>query len=161
MARIDLKDGRTLDLQTTVEPPRPKSTDLINKNVQPGSSHSPVHLTNDSLPQDGRMTFFLKTDIPDSFPRTEKIEVATTDSSFDVSLSLADGNLILQNSQTGDGGARSAQEFWGFRFRSIAVSPHSGRGREERRAGNHWQPWCESRHLKRCAARTAPISSAT
>ena len=34
-ARVDLKDGRILDLQTTVEPPRPK-VDLISKNVQPG-----------------------------------------------------------------------------------------------------------------------------
>ena len=100
VARVDLKDGRVLDLQATVDPPRPKVT-LINKNVQPGPSRSPVHLTNqDSLPQDGRMTFFLKTEIPESFPRTEKIEVATADSSFDVLLSVADGNLILQNSQT-------------------------------------------------------------
>ena len=46
------------------------------------------------------MTFFLKTEIPETFPRTEKIEVATADSSFDVLLSVADGNLVLQNSQT-------------------------------------------------------------
>lgn len=100
VARVDLKDGRVLDLQTTVEPPRPKVA-LIGKNVQSGSTRSPVHLTNqDLLPQDGRMTFFLKTEIPESFPRTEKIEVATADSSFDVLLSVADGNLILQDSQT-------------------------------------------------------------
>lgn len=100
VARVDLKDGRVLDLQTTVEPPRPKVA-LIGKNVQSGSARSPVHLTNqDLLPQDGRMTFFLKTEIPESFPRTEKIEVATADSSFDVLLSVADGNLILQDSQT-------------------------------------------------------------
>jgi hypothetical protein len=99
VARVDLKDGRVLDLQTTVEPPRPK-IDLISKNVQPGPLRSPVHLTNqDLLPQDGRMTFFLKTEIPESFPRTEKIEVASADSSFDVLLSVADGNLILQDSQ--------------------------------------------------------------
>ena len=99
VARVDLKDGRVLDLQTTVEPPRPK-IDLISKNVQPGPTRSPVHLTNqDSLPQDGRMTFFLKTEIPEIFPRTEKIEVASADSSFDVLLSVTDGNLILQNSE--------------------------------------------------------------
>jgi hypothetical protein len=100
VARVDLKDGRVLDLQTTVEPPRPKVA-LIGKNVQSASTRSPVHLTNqDLLPQDGRMTFFLKTEIPESFPRTEKIEVATADSSFDVLLSVADGNLILQDSRT-------------------------------------------------------------
>ena len=99
VARVDLKDGRVLDLQTTVEAPRPK-VNLISKNVQPGPTRSPVHLTNqDSLPQDGRMTFFLKTEIPESYPRTEKIEVASADSSFDALLSVADGNLILQDSQ--------------------------------------------------------------
>jgi hypothetical protein len=96
---VDLKDGRVLDLQATVEPPRPK-VELISKNVQAGPTRSPVHLTNqDSLPQDGRITFFLKTEIPESFPRTEKIEVASEDSSFDILLSVADGNLILQDSQ--------------------------------------------------------------
>ena len=100
VARVDLKDGRVLDLQTTVDPPRPKVT-LINKNVQAGPARSPVHLTNqDSLPQDGRLTFFLKTEIPETFSRTEKIEVATADGSFDVLLSVADGNLTLQDSQT-------------------------------------------------------------
>jgi hypothetical protein len=100
VARVDLKDGRVLDLQTTVEPPRPKVA-LIGKNVQSGSTRSPVHLTNqDLLPQDGRMTFFLKTEIPESFPRTERVEVATSDSSFDALLSVAEGNLILQDSQT-------------------------------------------------------------
>jgi hypothetical protein len=100
VARVDLKDGRVLDLQTTVEPARPKVA-LISKNVQAGPTRSPVHFANqDSLPQDGRMTFFLKTEVPESFPRTEKIEVATADSSFDVLLSVADGNLTLQDSQT-------------------------------------------------------------
>ena len=58
VARVDLKDGRTLDLQTTVEPPRPK-VDLISKNVQPGAVRSPIHLGNeDALPQDARLAFF-------------------------------------------------------------------------------------------------------
>ena len=83
-AHVGLKDGRVLDLQTTVESPRPKVA-FISKNLQPGPARSAVHLSNpDSLPQDGRMTFFLKTEIPESFPRTEKIEVATSDGSFQV-----------------------------------------------------------------------------
>ena len=98
-AHVGLKDGRVLDLQTTVESPRPKVA-FISKNLQPGPARSAVHLSNpDSLPQDGRMTFFLKTEIPESFPRTEKIEVATSDGSFQVLLSVADGNLILQDAQ--------------------------------------------------------------
>jgi hypothetical protein len=98
VAQVALKDGRVLQLPTSVEPPRPKVT-LVNKSVQPGPVPSPVRLGNqDELPQDARLSFFLKTDVPDKFPPTEKIEVATTDGSFGVVLSVADGNLILQDS---------------------------------------------------------------
>lgn len=100
IAHIDLKDGRVLDLQTTVENPRPKVA-LISKSVQPGATRSPVQLkSQDELPQDGRLSFFFKSEIPENFPRTEKIEVASLDDSFHVLLSVADGSLILQNSQT-------------------------------------------------------------
>jgi hypothetical protein len=100
VAHVDLKDGRVLDLQTTVDNPRPK-VELISKTVQPGASRSPVQLKGlDELAQDGRLSFFLKTDVPESFPRSEKIEVASVDDSFHVMLGVDDGNLILQNSQT-------------------------------------------------------------
>jgi hypothetical protein len=99
VAHIDLKDGRVLDLQTTVDKPRP-AVKLISKNVQP-ATRSSVRLKNqDELPQDARLSFFLKTEVPESFPRTEKIEVSSADDSFHVVLSLGDGNLILQNSET-------------------------------------------------------------
>ena len=100
VAHIDLKDGRVLDLQTTVDKPRP-SVKLISKSVQPASARSAVQLKNqDELPQNGRLSFFLKTEVPESFPRTEKIEVSSADDSFHVVLSLGDGDLILQNSET-------------------------------------------------------------
>ncbi len=100
VAHVDLKDGRVLDLQTTVDNPRPK-VDLISKSVQPGTVRSPVQLKGeDELPQDGRLSFFLKTEVPESFPRSEKIEVSGADDSFHVMLSVSDGSLILQNSQT-------------------------------------------------------------
>jgi hypothetical protein len=100
VAHVDLKDGRVLDLQTTVDNPRPKVA-LISKSVQPGATRSPVQLkSQDELPQDGRLSFFLKSEVPESFPRTEKIEVSSLDDSFHVLLSVADGSLILQNSET-------------------------------------------------------------
>ena len=100
VAHVDLKDGRILDLPTTVDNPRPK-IELISKSVQPGANRSPVQLKGqDELPQDGRLSFFLKTEVPESFPRTEKIEVSSMDDSFHVLLSVNDGNLILQDSQT-------------------------------------------------------------
>jgi len=97
-AHVGLKDGRVLDLQTTVKPPRPKVT-LVSKTVQPGAVPSAIHLGDtDELPLDAKLSFFLKSEVPDTFPRTEKIEVATKDGSFHALLTVADGNLILQDS---------------------------------------------------------------
>lgn len=100
VAHVALKDGRVLDLQTTVEPARPKVT-LVSKNIQAGATSSAIRLGNlDELPQGERMSFFLKTEVPEQFPRSEKIEVATTDESFDAKLSVDDGNLILQDAKS-------------------------------------------------------------
>ena len=102
LVRVTLKDGRVLDLKSEVEAPRPSVT-LLNQSVQLEQSSSPltVHLgSDDELPQDGRLNFFLKTQAPETFPSTEKIEVATADESFRVLLSFNDGNLTLQDSKT-------------------------------------------------------------
>jgi hypothetical protein len=100
VAHVALKDGRILDLQTAVEQPRPKVA-LISKSVQPGSTASTIRLGNhDQLPQDGRMSFLLKTEMPDKFSRDEKIEVAASDDSFSGLLSVADGSVVLQDSKT-------------------------------------------------------------
>jgi hypothetical protein len=99
-AHVALKDGRVLDLQTTVEAPRPKVA-LVSKSVQPGPAPSAVRLgSQEELPLDGRLSFFVKTEVPEKFSRTEKIEVATVDGAFDVLLSVADGNLILQDASS-------------------------------------------------------------
>ncbi|HYM07899.1 MAG TPA: hypothetical protein VEU11_15190 [Terriglobales bacterium] len=99
-ARTSLKDGRVLTLVAGIDPPRPKVT-LLNKNIQPGPSPSPIQLGNqDELPQGGRLSFFLKAEVPDRFSRTHKIEVATTDGSYNIFLSLDDGSLLAQDAQT-------------------------------------------------------------
>lgn len=97
-ARVALKDGRVLNLQTTVESPRPKVS-LVSKSVQPENGVSAIHLGDaNELPQDTRLSFFIKSEQPDAFPRSEKIEVATVDGSFDVTLSVEGGGLVLQDS---------------------------------------------------------------
>jgi hypothetical protein len=99
---VTLKDGRFLELTSTVEPPRP-SVSVISKSVQYDQTVPPslVHLgDSDELPQEARLNFFLKTQVPEAFPPTEKIEVATADESFRVLLSFKDGNLTLQDSRT-------------------------------------------------------------
>ena len=96
-----LKDGRVLDLKAEVDASRP-SVNVLTKSIQLDPSAPPaVRLgSQEELPQDARLNFFLKTQVPDAFPFTEKIEVATADESFHVMLSFKDGNLTLQDSKT-------------------------------------------------------------
>ena len=99
-AHVALKDGRVLDLQTSVEPPRPKVT-LVSKTAGQTSAPSALRLGNqDELAQNGRLSFLLKTEVPDKFPHDEQIEVATTDGSSDALLNLENGGLVLQDSQS-------------------------------------------------------------
>jgi hypothetical protein len=100
VAHVALKDGRVLDLQTTVEAPRPKIA-LLSKSVQRGPGSSAIRFGNeDELSHGSRLSFFVKAEVPEKFSHNEKIEVATADESFHVLLSEADGNLVLQDSQT-------------------------------------------------------------
>jgi hypothetical protein len=98
-ARIALKDGRTLDLPTTVAPPRPKVA-LIGKTIDPGPSEGAIRLGGgDQLPQDAKLSFILRAEVPSAFSRNQQIEVETEDGSFKVVLALDDGTLVLEDSQ--------------------------------------------------------------
>lgn len=99
---VSLKDGRTLELNATVAAARPRVT-LLTKSVQVDASDTQpvIQLGNpDELPQEGRLSFSIKTQMPETFAPGEKIEVATTDESFHVLLSMKDGNLTLQDAKT-------------------------------------------------------------
>jgi hypothetical protein len=134
-AHVDLKDGRVLSLQTTIDKPRP-SVKLISKNVQLGTAHSAVHLQNqDELPQDARLSFFLKTEVPEAFSRTEKIEVAGTDDAFHVLLSESDGNLMLQDSQTAMAVLDPIKSFGTSAFGPLRFRPVDTDGEQ-----GDWQP---------------------
>ncbi|MGB6629668.1 MAG: hypothetical protein WBE52_00410, partial [Terriglobales bacterium] len=102
--RITLKDGRLLELTSTVGPHRP-SVSMISKSVQYDESAPPSPFVvrlgdSDELPQEARLNFFLKSQSPELFPATEKVEVATADESFRVLLSFKEGNLTLQDTKT-------------------------------------------------------------
>ena len=102
VVHVALKDARILDLKAEVESQRPVVS-VLSKSVQIDQTAAPptVRLgSQDELPQDGRLNFFLKSHVPETFPATEKIEVATADESFRVLLSFKDGNLTLQDSKT-------------------------------------------------------------
>ena len=98
-AQIFWKDGRSRELATTVDPPRPK-VNLIAKHIDLGPTALAICLgSQDELPQDGKLSFVVKSEIPEVFQRSEKIEVGTEDGLFDVLLSLEDGTLTLEDSQ--------------------------------------------------------------
>jgi hypothetical protein len=102
VVRATLKDGRVLDLKSEVEAQRP-AVSVLSESVQLDHASSPPNFqlgSDNELPQDGRLNFFLKTQMPETFLSTEKIEVATADESFHVLLSFKDGNLTLQDSKT-------------------------------------------------------------
>ncbi len=136
-AHVTLKDGRVLELKTTIQPPRPKVI-LISKSIQPQTSaaSSPIHLaSDDELPQNAQLWFSLKTEIPTSFSRDEKIEVATQDESVHAMLSVADGTLTLQDAQTvlaqlDPLKSLGPSAFGPLRFRPIAANGQKG----------DWQP---------------------
>ena len=130
-ARVTLRDGRVLDVQSTVEAPRPKVA-LLSKSVQRGPSLSAIRFGNeDELAQGGRLTFFVKTEVPEKLSHSEKIEVATADESFHILLSETDGNLILQDSQTAlaifdPTKSFGASAFGPLRFRPVDADGNKG-----------------------------------
>lgn len=138
VANVALKDGRVLDLPATVTPPRPH-VKLISKSVQVALGSSAIRFGDTSqLPQNGKLSFFLKSEVPEEFSRTEKIEVATADGSSDVVLSIANGELVLQDFQTmlavlDPLKSFGASAFGALRFRPLGdVSDDSSKG--------DWQP---------------------
>jgi hypothetical protein len=135
LTQVSLKDGRVLDLQTEVQQRRPKLV-LLRKTIQAGPAPSAVRLGNQELlPQDGRLSFFLKTEVPDRFPRSEKIEVATADESFQILLSVEDGNLVLQDTQSVLAILDPLKNFGPSAFGPLQFRPVSDDGRK-----GDWQP---------------------
>jgi len=137
LARVALRDGRVLELQTTVEAARPKVS-LISKSIQmpQGADRSAIRLANhDDLPQNGRLSFFLKAETPATFPRSEKIEVGAEDDSFHVLLSFADGNLTLQDPKTALAVLDPLKSFGPSAFGPLRFRPVDANG-----AAGDWQP---------------------
>jgi hypothetical protein len=105
-ARVTLRDGRELHVPATVTVSRPQ-VDLLSKGVQhdqaetDGTNPLPVHIGSpDDLPLQRRLVFFLRSRVPTAFPRTEKIELGAVDGSFQTTLSLTDGSLMLEDAHT-------------------------------------------------------------
>ena len=117
-----LKDGRTADLQVTVDASRPKVT-LLGKNIESGdaSSASNIQLANqDEIPQNSKLVFSIKAQSPATFTREDKVEVATGDDSYSTVLSMGDGTLTLQDASTALASFDPAKAFGGSAFGPLA-----------------------------------------
>jgi hypothetical protein len=137
VAHVDLKDGRALTTPVTVDPPRPQVL-LLSKGVQNDASTTqpPVELGSaDDLPIEERLVFFLKSVVPESFPRDEKVEVAADDLSFHTLLTLTDGSLMLEDAQTAMGSMEPLARFGSSAFGPVRVRAISAEG-----TAGDWQP---------------------
>lgn len=134
-AHVSLKDGRVLDLDTTINPQRPRVT-LLSKSARNGLVPSSIRLGNqDDLPQDEQISFFLKTETPKTFPRDEKIEVGTEDGSGDTVFSFVAGTLFLEDAQTVLVTLQPLKSFGTSVFGPLHFRPVSGNGES-----GDWQP---------------------
>jgi hypothetical protein len=136
-ATVLLRDGRELRAHVTVNPPRPQIV-LMSKAAQDGDADAPppVHFGSpDDLPAQQRLVFFLKSKVPATFPRDQKIEVAATDGSFHTTLALADGSLILEDASTAVGVVEPLARFGPSAFGPIQARPVAASG-----ATGDWLP---------------------
>ena len=136
-AHVKLKDGRELSVAATVEPPRPALT-LISKSIEPDATaaSTPIQLGGDDvLPQSARLSFSLKTQLPATFPRDEKIEIATEDESVHVFLSIAEGTLMLQDAKTVVATLDPLKSFGPSAFGPLRFRPVAANGEK-----GDWQP---------------------
>jgi hypothetical protein len=136
-AKVTLRDGRTIRVPASVGVARPQ-VDLLSKGIQHDQSDDdpttpqPFRLGSpNDLPLQRKLVFFLKSRVPANFPRNEKIEVAATDGSFQTTLSLSDGSVMLEDAHTAvvviDPMARfGASAFGPLQFRPISSEGVAG-----------------------------------
>jgi hypothetical protein len=135
VAKVTLKDGRTQDLDSTVLAPRP-SVKLMNKSVHSDGPASLVQLgSQDELPEHAKLTFFVQAMVPASFPRDQRIEVASNDSSFSTVLRVGEGGIVLQDSKTALVTLDPTKAFGGSAFGPLRFRPISVDGVQ-----GDWQP---------------------
>ncbi|MGA2370174.1 MAG: hypothetical protein ABSG11_05870 [Candidatus Korobacteraceae bacterium] len=111
---------------------------MISKTIQPHTpdASSPIQLqSDDELPQDAQLSFSLKSQVPQAFPRDESIEVASSDQSIHTVLSVADGTLLMQDSQTVLAVLDPLKSFGASAFGPLKFRPINADGKK-----GDWQP---------------------
>jgi hypothetical protein len=99
-ATAKLKDGRTIPVKISAAAARPELKLLSFKATAAQKDGTlPVSFgAKDDILLEGKLTFVVQTN--GTFPRTQTIEVATTDGSVHTTLSLATNSLMLQDDHT-------------------------------------------------------------
>jgi hypothetical protein len=132
-----LRDGRKVNLTTTVDPSRPKVS-LLSKSVENASTPNPGNIQlagQDELPQNSKLVFSLKTQSPAAFTHEEKIEVATADGAYSTTLNMGDGTLVLQDAKTALATLDPSKAFGSSAFGPLQFRVIDGTG-----AQGDWQP---------------------
>jgi hypothetical protein len=129
-SQVLIKDGRVQGLKSFIDLPRPKIT-LLSKSIEPGQGAGVIHLgSEDELPQDGTISFFLRSEVPAIFPRSQKIEVTTEDGTLATTLSVEDGSLILEDAQNVLARFSPLKSFGGSAFGPLRFRPVDLDGRK-------------------------------
>lgn len=126
-AKVELKDGRVLNLETTVAAPRP-SVKLIGKSVEAPAASNIQLGGADEVPLAAQLTFSIHAEQPAEFTGDEKVEVATEQGAHLATLTTANGltlvdsHVALATVDTGKAFAESASGPLKFRLLEDGVA---------------------------------------
>jgi hypothetical protein len=128
-AHVQLRDGRTMELENTVSGHRPQVM-LASKSVDTATDVSNlVHLVDpNELPVGSKVAFVLKTVAVPGFSRAEKVEVQSDDQTLHTTLGVSDGSLVLQDSSTILGSFDPLKSFGPSAFGKLQLRAIDGSG---------------------------------
>lgn len=125
IARVELKDGRTLSLPVTITTPRPRVA-LAQKNVEPDAAAAPIALSllgDDAVPQGATIAFSVRAEGGTEFRGREAVEIATADGSSTATVKIGAGLIMVDPqtlvARTDVSGALGKSAFGPLRFRVV------------------------------------------
>ncbi len=149
IAKIELKDGRTLSLPVTVANSRPR-VGLADKNVEPAAAAAPVALSvlgDNAVLQGATIAFSVRAEGDTRFRGREAVEIATADGSsaatvkIGAGLTMVDPQILVASIDVSKALGQSA--FGPLRFRLI-----------QEEVSSDWQPLTTLVRLPRLSAVT-------
>jgi hypothetical protein len=123
-----LKDGRTMKVKIDTQAARP-GLKLLSFNATPAQQAGSLPVTlgsKDEIPLNGKLIFVVQS--KDAFPRTQTIEVATTDGAVHTVLSFAANDLVLQDEHTAIATLDPLKAFGQSAFGNLQIRPVAADG---------------------------------